>query len=128
MSDDVKASVDRNDFGLILRTEKIRFDLACITIHGTPGKDGRFQGYFGIMHILYSCCGVLAAAITYDKFTCNQYLKVFGMRTVESLLLRQGRSVSDEGAIEKIGLPCFTKPSLGGSSFGVTKIKTKEQI
>ena len=50
------------------------------------------------------------------------------MRIAESLLLRQGQSVSDEDVMEKIGLPCFIKPSLGGSSFGVTKVKTKEQI
>ena len=81
-----------------------------------------------MMRIPYSCCGVLAAAITYDKFACNQYLKAFGVRIAESLLLRQGQSVSDEDVLEKIGLPCFIKPSLGGSSFGVTKVKTKEQI
>ena len=72
-----KEPVDRNDFSFMLGTEKIRFDFAYITIHGTPGEDGRLQGYFDMMHIPYSCCGVLAAAITYDKFTCNQYLKAF---------------------------------------------------
>ena len=54
--------------------EKVVFDFAYITIHGTPGEDGRLQGYFDMMRIPYSCCGVLAAAITYDKFVCNQYL------------------------------------------------------
>ncbi len=128
LPDGAKAPVDRNDFSFMLGTEKIRFDFAYITIHGTPGEDGRLQGYFDMMHIPYSCCGVLAAAITYDKFTCNQYLKAFGVRIAESLLLRQGQSVSDEDVMEKIALPCFIKPSLGGSSFGVTKVKTKEQI
>lgn len=66
-----------------------------------------------MMRIPYSCCGVLAA-ITYDKFVCNQYLKAFGVRISESLLLRQGQTVSDEDVIEKIGLPCFIKPNLGG--------------
>ncbi len=104
------------------------FDFAYITIHGTPGEDGRLQGYFDMLHIPYSCCGVLAAALTYDKFACNQYLKAFGVRIADSLLLRQGQSVSDEDVIGKIGLPCFIKPSLGGSSFGVTKVNVKEQI
>ena len=81
-----------------------------------------------MLHIPYSCCGVLAAALTYDKFACNQYLKAFGVRIADSLLLRQGQSVSDEDVIGKIGLPCFIKPSLGGSSFGVTKVNVKEQI
>ena len=128
LPDGNRVPVDRNDFSFTNGTEKVVFDFAYITIHGTPGEDGRLQGYFDMMRIPYSCCGVLAAAITYDKFACNQYLKAFGVRIAESLLLRQGQSVSDEDVIEKIGLPCFIKPSLGGSSFGVTKVKTKEQI
>lgn len=128
LPDGTKAPVDRNDFSFRLNGGKVVFDFAYITIHGTPGEDGRLQGYFDMLHISYSCCGVLAAALTYDKFACNQYLKTFGVRIADSLLLRQGQSVSNEDVIEKIGLPCFIKPSLGGSSFGVTKVKTKEQI
>lgn len=128
LPDGGEAPIDRNDFSFVLNGEKVKFDFAYITIHGTPGEDGRLQGYFDLLHIPYSCCGVLAAALTYDKFACNQYLKAFGVRIAESLLLRQGMTVSDEDVIEKIGLPCFIKPSLGGSSFGITKVKTKEQI
>ena len=90
LPDGNKVPVDRNDFSFTNGTEKVVFDFAYITIHGTPGEDGRLQGYFDMMRIPYSCCGVLAAAITYDKFTCNQYLKAFGVRIAESLLLRQG--------------------------------------
>ena len=128
LPDGNKVPVDRNDFSFTNGTEKVVFDFAYITIHGTPGEDGRLQGYFDMLRIPYSCCGVLAAAITYDKFACNQYLKAFGVRIAESLLLRQGQSVSDEDVIEKIGLPCFIKPNAGGSSFGVTKVKTEEEI
>lgn len=128
LSDDTKTVVDRNDFSFMNGTERVKFDFAYITIHGTPGEDGRLQGYFDMMRIPYSTCGVLVSAMTYDKFTCNQYLKAFGVRIAESLLLRQGQSVTDDDVIEKIGLPCFIKPSLGGSSFGVTKVKTREQI
>lgn len=73
--DGSKTPVDRNDFSFMNGAEKVVFDFAYITIHGTPGEDGRLQGYFDMMRIPYSCCGVLAAAITYDKFVCNQYLK-----------------------------------------------------
>ena len=103
LPDGAKTPVDRNDFSFVLDGEKVTFDFAYITIHGTPGEDGRLQGYFDMLHIPYSCCGVLAASLTYDKFACNQYLKGFGVR-------------------------CFIKPSLGGSSFGVTKVTAKEQI
>lgn len=128
LPDGVKVPVDRNDFSFLLNGTKVTFDFAYITIHGTPGEDGRLQGYFDMLHIPYSCCGVFAAALTYDKFACNQYLKAFGVRIADSLLLRQGQGISDEDVLNKIGLPCFIKPSLGGSSFGVTKVKTREQI
>lgn len=120
--------IDRNDFSFQLDGQKVKFDFAYITIHGTPGEDGRLQGYFDMLHIPYSCCGVLAAALTYDKFACNQYLHAYGVRIAESLLLRQGQTITDDEVVEKIGLPCFIKPSLGGSSFGVTKVKIREQI
>lgn len=128
LPDGSKAPVDRNDFSFMDGMRKVVFDFAYITIHGTPGEDGRLQGYLDMMHIPYSCCGILAAALTYDKFACNQYLHAFGVRIAESLLLRRGQSIADEEVLEKIGLPCFVKPSLGGSSFGVTKVKTQEQI
>ena len=121
--------IDRNDFSFTKENgEKVTFDFAYITIHGTPGEDGRLQGYFDMLHIPYSCCGVLAAALTYDKFACNQYLKSYGVRIADSLLLRGEQSISDDDVVERIGLPCFIKPSLGGSSFGVTKVKTREEI
>lgn len=128
MTDGGRLPVDKNDFSFTCGTEKVKFDFAYITIHGTPGEDGRLQGYFDMLRIPYSCCGVLAAAITYDKFRCAQFLKTFGVRIADSLLLSRGHSISDDEVVEKIGLPCFIKPSLGGSSFGVTKVKTREQI
>ena len=128
LPDETTCPIDRNDFSFQLNGEKITFDFAYITIHGTPGENGRLQGYFDMMGIPYSCCGVLAAALTFNKFVCNQYLRGFGVRIAEALSLRQGQTVSDNDVIKKIGLPCFIKPSLGGSSFGVTKVKTREQI
>ena len=71
---------------------------------------------------------MLAAAITFNKFTCNQYLKGFGVKVSESLVLRAGQTVSDEEVAQKIGFPCFVKPNVGGSSFGVTKVKSIEQV
>lgn len=128
LSDGKQAPVDLNTFGFTINDKEIRFDFAYITIHGTPGEDGRLQGYFDMMGIPYSCCGVLPAALTYNKFACNQYLKSFGISVAESIRLRKGETISDEDVINKIGLPCFIKPSLGGSSFGVSKVKTKAEI
>ncbi len=128
LPDEQHIPIDRNDFSFMLDGEKVKFDFAYITIHGTPGEDGRLQGYFDMLQLPYSCCGVFAAALTYNKFACNQYLKAFGVRIAESMMLRQGQTVSDDTVIETVGLPCFVKPGLGGSSFGVTKVKKKEEI
>lgn len=120
--------IDKNDFSFNLNGEKITFDCAYITIHGIPGEDGRLQGYFEMIGMPYSCCDVLAAAITYNKFVCNHYLKGFGVNIAESLMLRKGQTISANEVVEELGLPCFIKPNVGGSSFGVTKVKSKEQI
>ena len=129
LEDGTLAAIDRNDFSFRLPDgSKINFDFVYITIHGTPGEDGLLQGYLDMLHLPYSCCGVLPASLTYNKFACNQYLHAFGVRIADSLLLRRGQAITDNEVVEKIGLPCFIKPNLGGSSFGVTKVKTPGEI
>lgn len=127
-SDTEKIAIDKNDFSFTRDGQKINFDFAYITIHGTPGENGILQGYFELIGLPYSCCGVLAAAVTFNKFTCNQYLKGFGVKVSESIVLRAGQTITDEEVAQKIGFPCFVKPNVGGSSFGVTKVKTIEQV
>ena len=121
--------IDKNDFSFTnAQGQKTIFDFAYITIHGTPGENGLLQGYLEMLNIPYSCCGVLPAALSFNKFTCNHYLRAFGIKVAESILLREGQSVPDETVVKEIGLPCFIKSNVGGSSFGVTKVKTAEQI
>ena len=128
LSETEKIVIDKNDFSFTRNGVKTGFDFAYITIHGTPGENGILQGYFDLIGLPYSCCGVLAAALTFNKFTCNTYLKSFGVKVAESLVIRAGQSVSDEEVAQKIGFPCFIKPNVGGSSFGVTKVKSIEQV
>ena len=120
--------IDKNDFSYLKDGKKTTFDFAYITIHGTPGENGLLQGYFDMIGMPYSSCGVLATALTFNKFACNHYLQGFGYNIAKSILLRQGQSLSDETVATEIGLPCFIKSNVGGSSFGCTKVKTKEQI
>ena len=124
--------IDKNDFSFTYKGVKNTFDFAYITIHGTPGENGLLQGYFDMLGIPYSCCGVLAAAMTFNKYTCNHYLKGFGVRVAESVLLRKAKGerleVKGEDIIEQVGLPCFIKTNVGGSSFGVTKVKSVEEV
>ena len=128
LSDGSRAQVDKNDFSFMDHGQKIIPDFAYITIHGTPGENGILQGYFELLGIPYSTCDVLVSALTFSKFTLNQYLKGFGVRVAESMLVNKRHGISDEDVIAKIGLPCFIKPNASGSSFGVTKVNVKEQI
>lgn len=121
--------LDKNDFSYVKNGQKTRFDFAYITIHGTPGENGLLQGYFDMIGIPYSCCGVLAAALTFNKFACNHYLQDFGIRISPSLLLRKnGPRPTAQTIVNQVGLPCFIKSNVGGSSFGCTKVKTLEQV
>lgn len=128
LADGSKSPVNRHDFTFIDGDKTIRPDYAYITIHGTPGENGILQGYFELMHIPYSSCNVLVAALTFNKFALNQYLKGFGVRIAESMLVRAGHHVTAEDVVSRLGLPCFVKPNEGGSSFGVTKCSTAEDI
>ncbi|MDO5482715.1 MAG: D-alanine--D-alanine ligase [Bacteroidaceae bacterium] len=102
----------------------VKPDYAYITIHGTPGEDGVLQGYFDLLQIPYSTSNVLVEALTFNKFALNQFLKGFGVKVAESVLVREGQQVEAQQIFDKVGLPCFIKPNAGGSSFGVTHCKT----
>jgi D-alanine-D-alanine ligase len=120
--------VDLNDFSFSKDGEKVKFEYAYIIIHGTPGENGILEGYLKMLDIPHSTCGVLASALTFNKFMLNQFLKIFGIRIADSIMLRKGDTITAADVVEKIGLPCFIKPSDGGSSFGTTKVKEPEQI
>ena len=124
-----KLPVDRNDFSFTDPEKgKTAFDYAYITIHGTPGENGILQGYLRLMNIPFSTCDVLAAALTFDKFTCNNFLRSFGLNVAKSIVLRPGEQADTDLTVQQLGLPLFVKPSVGGSSFGVTKVKRAEQL
>ncbi len=126
----VTAKIDRNDFSFIENGKAKLFDYAYITIHGTPGENGILQGYFDLVDIPYSTSGVLVEAMTFDKFVLNQYLRGYGVAVADSLLIRRGYEhlVSEDEIEQRIGMPCFVKPATDGSSFGVSKVKNKDQL
>ncbi len=125
-----EVAVDKNDFSFTVDNHRVIFDYAYITIHGEPGEDGCLQGYFKIMNIPHSTCDVLPASLTYNKHFCSQYLKGFGVNIAESIILKQKKdpSFSLDEVKRRVGYPCFVKPNLGGSSFGITKVKQEEDL
>ena len=128
ISENLEIDIDKNDFSFQYNNSKINFDFAYITIHGTPGENGILQGYFELTGIPYSACGVLASALTFNKFFCNQYLKGFDINIAESIVLRKNSIINIEDIIQVTSLPCFVKPNVGGSSFGVTKVKSADDL
>lgn len=124
------AQIDRNDFSFMENGKAVLFDYAYITIHGTPGENGVLQGFFDLIGLPYSTSGVLVEAMTFDKFVLNQYLRGYGVSVADSMLIRKGYEelVSDDEIEERIGMPCFVKPAADGSSFGVSKVKNKDQL
>ena len=130
LGDGTTSRIDLNDFSFMNNGQKTFFDYAYITIHGTPGENGILQGYFELIGIPYSTSGVLVEAMTFDKFVLNQYLRSYGVTVADSLLIRKGYEevVSDDEVEERIGMPCFVKPAADGSSFGVSKVKNKDQL
>lgn len=122
------AKIDKNDFSFLKDGKLVMFDYAYITIHGQPGENGPMQGYFDLIHLPYSTCNLLVEAMTFDKYVLNNYLRGFGIKVADSILLRREDTV-DEDAIEaKLGMPCFVKPANDGSSFGVSKVKNADQL
>ncbi|WP_294176568.1 D-alanine--D-alanine ligase [uncultured Coprobacter sp.] len=122
------SEIDKNDFSFVEGDRIRHFDFVYITIHGTPGEDGRLQGYLDMIGLPYSTCDTLVSAMTFNKFVCNRYLQAFGIPIAHSIVLRNGQSISDQEVVEQVGLPCFIKPNVGGSSCGATKVKIEGEI
>ena len=128
---DGEVIVDKTDFSVMLGGEKIKFDYAYIMQHGTPGENGLMQGYLEMLGVPHSGCNAFVSAITFDKFSCKSYLKdVDFVKCADDIFLRKGDSIEGvaEKAVRRLGLPMFVKPTDGGSSFGVTKVKSAEDF
>ena len=115
--------IDKNDFSYIKNSQKNTFDYAFIVIHGTPGEDGKLQGYLDMVGIPYNTSSSAITSLTFQKFHCNQFLKNFDINVPEAILIKPNDEINKKEILKKVGLPCFVKPTDGGSSYGVTKVK-----
>ena len=129
--EDQRPQIDKTDFSVMIGESKVKFDYAYIMQHGTPGENGLMQGYLEMLGVPHSGCNAFVSAITFDKFSCKSYLKdVDFVKCADDIFLRKGEPVEGlaQKAVEKLGLPMFVKPTDGGSSFGVTKVKSVEDF
>ena len=131
LSEDARPDICKCDFSVVLDGEKIKFDYAYRMQHGMPGENGQMQGYLEMLGVPHSGCNAFVAAMTFDKFSCKSYLKdVDYVKCADDIFLRKGEVFPSlaQDAVKKLGLPMFVKPTDGGSSFGVTKVKKVEDF
>lgn len=121
-------NIDKNDFTLPTSELRVRFNAVFIAIHGTPGENGYLQGYFEIMGIPYTSCDAFCSALTFNKQACKLFLKEYKIPMAEAILIRKNDNRDLDNIVKQIGMPCFVKPNASGSSFGVTKVKNKEDL
>lgn len=120
--------INKNDFSAVVNNEKIRFDCALIAIHGTPGENGLLQGYLEMMGIPYTTGGVMNSSVTFSKYYCKELVKETGVNLAKGILLRKRHKINSDSIISQLGLPLFVKPNESGSSYGVSKVKTIEDL
>lgn len=120
--------INKNDFSIEVNGQKITFDVVFNAIHGTPGEDGLMQAYFELLGIPQTSCDYYQSALTFNKRDLLSVLKPYGIKTATSFYLNLGDEINAEKIIETVGLPCFVKPNKSGSSFGISKVKTKDEL
>lgn len=126
-----RPEIDKTDFSVCIGGQKIKFDYAYIMQHGTPGENGLMQGYLEMLGVPFSSCSSFVSTVTFDKFTCKNYLRnVDYVKCADDVFIRKGEVVPGlkEKVLGRLGLPLFVKPTDGGSSFGVVKVKKEEEF
>jgi len=125
---DQKTAVDRNDFTINRGDKKIKFDAVFIGIHGTPGEDGKLQGYFDLMNLPYTSCDAATSALTFNKRYTVAVAAFAGIGVAKSLHLFKHTSIDNMEILKRLQLPVFVKPNNGGSSIGMSKVSKGEDL
>jgi D-alanine-D-alanine ligase len=125
---DEEFPVNKHDFSVQVNDTKINFDCVFNAIHGSPGEDGFMQGYFELLNIPHTSCGMYQAAITFNKRDCLSVLNAHGIKSAESYFVNLGDTIDEAAILDKVGLPCFVKANRAGSSFGITKVYKQEGL
>jgi D-alanine-D-alanine ligase len=120
--------VDKNDFSVIIGNEKTTFDCIFIAIHGTPGEDGKLQGYFDMLNIPYTSSNHATSAITFNKYFCKNYISNFGVKTARAVYITHPDQADAESILKQLSLPLFVKPNNGGSSVGMSKVNKPNEL
>jgi D-alanine-D-alanine ligase len=117
-----KTEIDKNDFSLQVNNQKINFDVVFIALHGTPGEDGKLQGYFDTLNIRYTSCDVATSALTFNKRFTVAVAAFSGIHVAKSEILIKNDFQNPDEVASKLKFPVFVKPNNGGSSIGMSKV------
>ena len=123
-----KIAVDKNDFSVTINGKKINFDAVLIGLHGTPGEDGKLQGYFDCLKIPYTTCDAATSALTFNKRFTVAVASFAGMYVARSLHLFKESPLGSAEILGQLNLPLFVKPNNGGSSLGISKVKEAAEL
>lgn len=124
LADGRRVEVDKNDFTLPLDNMKVKFDAVFIGMHGTPGEDGKLQGYFDMLRIPYTSCDAATSALTFNKRYTVSVASFSGIHVAKSVLFIKGSTGSPDEVIQNLKFPVFVKPNNGGSSIGMSKVNS----
>ncbi|HET7119007.1 MAG TPA: D-alanine--D-alanine ligase [Hanamia sp.] len=122
-----KIEIDKNDFSLLINNKKINFDAVLIGIHGTPGEDGKLQGYFDMLHLPYTSCDCAISALTFNKRYTVAVASFAGIKVANSVLLFKSNYQSPDEQVKNLKFPVFVKPNNGGSSIGMSKVNSPSE-
>lgn len=123
-----KIMVDKNDFSITIDENKIIFDAVLIALHGTPGEDGKLQGYFDCLKIPYTSCDAATSALTFNKRYTVAVAAFAGIHVAKSMHLFKANSTTPAQILQQLQLPIFVKPNNGGSSIGMSKVSIAADI
>lgn len=124
-----KITVDKNDFSIQINNEKIQFDAAFIMLHGSPGEDGKLQGYFDLIGLPYTSCDALTSSLTMNKGYSKAIVDgINGLNIARSIQLFENSDLSEKQILDKLEFPLFIKPNNGGSSIGMSKVKDASEL
>lgn len=126
-----RPEIDKTDFSINVMGEKVKFDFAFIVQHGAPGESGELQGYLEMLRVPFSSCDAATSTIAFDKYACKSYIRNLGIvKCAPDVLTRKGSDVGAacDKASKELKFPVFVKPTIGGSSFGVTMVRAAAEL
>jgi D-alanine-D-alanine ligase len=125
---EIKIDVDKSNFTFEVENKRISFDAIFMALHGSPAENGLIQPYFDNLNIPYTSSNAKVSALTFNKYECNKKLKELGFNCATSFLYKKENNIVEQEIINRVKLPCFVKPNGAGSSFGISKVKKKEDL